>query len=238
MACSAAPGGATEHFFQELPALLRDRMRPSQIVIRSATAAPWLFRPVVRLIAQIFPYKVAKPHWLLRHLKDSLGVCISRRVRLRGGFVVKVDPFDGGGSAISSMGETEPETVTLFEQLVRPGSQVIDAGAYIGQYSLIASRIVGREGVVHSFEPTPGSFAQLQWNVRANKCPNVTCSPLALSDTFGQQTLYCYSGSSDQNSFQKLDAGARRTVAVRVETLDRYAATHDLDRIAVIKIEG
>lgn len=48
----------------------------------------------------------------------------------------------------------------------RPGDVVVDAGAHIGAFSLLASNLVGPTGRVHAFEPHPENFALLEENTR------------------------------------------------------------------------
>src|SRR5258708_22402095 len=42
----------------------------------------------------------------------------------------------------------EPDVTRLFEKTLRPGMTILDVGAYIGYYSVLASRLVGPEGRV------------------------------------------------------------------------------------------
>jgi FkbM family methyltransferase len=63
-----------------------------------------------------------------------------------------------------------------------PGSWVIDLGAGIGDYAVLASRRVGPTGVVVAVEPNPDDFAILERNLRENDCRNVTPVLGALSD--------------------------------------------------------
>src|ERR1043165_1048267 len=48
--------------------------------------------------------------------------------------------------------------------LLKPGMVFFDVGAHFGYYSLLASRLVGGEGAVHAFEPTPSTFDVLRRN--------------------------------------------------------------------------
>jgi FkbM family methyltransferase len=65
-------------------------------------------------------------------------------------------------------GRKEPYTAELFTRSVRPGGTVIDGGAYLGLYTLLAGREVGGDGTVVAFEPNPDTFEMLSRNVRAN----------------------------------------------------------------------
>jgi FkbM family methyltransferase len=51
--------------------------------------------------------------------------------------------------------------IRLLQQHIRPGDVVLDIGANIGYYALILSRLVGKRGRVHCFEPDLQNFRHL-----------------------------------------------------------------------------
>lgn len=217
-------------------------MRLSELVIRIVSWTPWLFRPLVWIVFQVYPYRIAEPSKLWHRLKYMLGIRTSRRIHLSDGFIIKADPFDGPGRILWKIGPTEPETIELFKRIVRPGMVFVDAGAYVGQFSLFASRLVGSAGQVHAFEPTPAVFRQLQWNMRNNGCDNVVCNQLALSDSQSKHNLYFYPGSLDMNSLRPPGTSIGRKqvigrIPVEVETLDHYCAANRLNHVDCMKID-
>ncbi len=60
----------------------------------------------------------------------------------------------------------EPMETGIFLKDVRTGGVVLDIGANIGYYTLIAARLVGPAGRVYAFEPDPENFKLLKklWN--------------------------------------------------------------------------
>lgn len=68
---------------------------------------------------------------------------------------------------------------------LQPGDCFIDVGANTGIFSLIASRRVGSNGMVFSFEPNPEVFRVLQKNLIHNKSQNVFPFCAGVSDTDG-----------------------------------------------------
>ena len=58
-------------------------------------------------------------------------------------------------------------------QKIKKGSVVLDVGAGIGEFSVLASGKVGKEGKVIAIEPSPDDFKTLQVNIKENGCLNV-----------------------------------------------------------------
>ncbi|SIM60796.1 FkbM family methyltransferase [Cuniculiplasma divulgatum] len=67
-------------------------------------------------------------------------------------------------------------------QKIKKGGIVVDVGAGIGEFAVIASKIVGNEGKVIAIEPSPEDFKTLQYNIKKNKCGNVIPINSAVSD--------------------------------------------------------
>lgn len=96
-------------------------------------------------------------------------------------------------------GSFEPFEVQVFKEALEPGMTVLDIGANIGYYSLLAARTVGPKGHVYAFEPDPRTVESLTANVRANAFSNVTVIPKAASDStrllqLRQSRIATYSG--------------------------------------------
>lgn len=102
-----------------------------------------------------------------------------------------------------------------FRQLVRPGQVVHDIGANTGFYSLLAARLVGSKGEVHSFEPNPSNVQHLREHMRANDFQQVSVHPCAVSDREGTFQFQCDGSFTGRLS----DDGTHRVSTV---TLDSF----------------
>lgn len=75
----------------------------------------------------------------------------------------------------------EPLTTSVFTSLLDPGAVVIDVGANIGHYTLLAASLVGPAGQVHAVECSPQTLAVLRGNMQRNRFQNVVIHPVAAS---------------------------------------------------------
>jgi FkbM family methyltransferase len=85
---------------------------------------------------------------------------------------------------------------TVFETDVRsvfqpkPNETVIDVGAHLGLYTLIAAKLVGQNGKVISIEPDDANLVVLRKNVAINNLNNTIVLPVALGDVSGLKKFY------------------------------------------------
>jgi FkbM family methyltransferase len=82
----------------------------------------------------------------------------------------------------------DADEIALLEELVKPGSHVLDIGANIGFYARILSRLVEKDGRVYCFEPDAVNFRHLQSNTRGLQ--NVHIYRQAVSDRKGTLKVY------------------------------------------------
>jgi FkbM family methyltransferase len=70
--------------------------------------------------------------------------------------------------AALASGRVERLTLDRFVAAISPGHTVVDVGAFLGVFTLVAARAVGASGRVISFEPDPLSFRALSSAVTRN----------------------------------------------------------------------
>jgi len=162
-----------------------------------------------------------------------------RIARLRNGLPIEVDGRDVIGGEILRQGCWEWGTSRFLEEWLAPGMTVIDAGAHIGHYAMLASARVGTRGQVHCFEPHPGLYGVLRRNLRRARCWNVTARALALASRPGTRDLFLAPiDNVGGTSFKPCDeAHPGPRVRVNVTTLDAYVEANDLRRVDLIKID-
>jgi tRNA A58 N-methylase Trm61 len=77
---------------------------------------------------------------------------------------------------------------TILRRIVRPGMIVVDIGANIGVFSRFLAGLVGVDGKVIAFEPSPDNFNRLWDNVAA--LPQVEAVHAAVGSSTGDIILF------------------------------------------------
>ncbi len=134
------------------------------------------------------------------------------------------------------LGLYEPVEAYLTCKLLAPGHVVVDGGANIGQYTLLASHRVGADGHVHAFEPVPATFTLLSTNVEWNLLRNVTVNRSALWHERDEVSL-----SLDESRSGNIGAytvsGTGSGVSAPAVPLDDYVQENGLGRLDFIKLD-
>jgi FkbM family methyltransferase len=128
-----------------------------------------------------------------------------------------------GKSAIAKFlgvkGSYEEETTKLFAEVLKEGMTVLDIGANIGYFSLIAGRLVRDKGKVFAFEPYHWTFSLLQKNIEANGFNNVMPVEKAASNHCGKQKLFL---ANDPLTHSLGGESGNNFVEVDVTTVDEF----------------
>jgi len=91
---------------------------------------------------------------------------------------------------IASYGLFEANLTEAFLRLLKPGQVAMDVGMHLGYYATLFATLVGREGAVHAFEPTPSTRRIAEENTR--RFPQITVHPFAVWSSNGSVQLRDY----------------------------------------------
>lgn len=118
--------------------------------------------------------------------------------------------------------------------VVTPGANVIDIGANIGGFSVLASRTAAR---VIACEPHPDNLTRLRQNVALNGASNIEIIPAAVSHTSGTAWLRPPHDASFVGRYSLHAGDASRAIEVPTITLDALAVKTRLTRIDLVKVD-
>jgi FkbM family methyltransferase len=113
---------------------------------------------------------------------------------------VKIYPWDGDrliGDSLTAAGDYEPSVLPVFLSSLRQGDRVLDVGANIGIFTLLAAKRVGAEGRIYAFEPIARNVQSICAGIMANGFDNVSLIPVAASDRQGAVAMHRNDDSSN-----------------------------------------
>jgi FkbM family methyltransferase len=189
---------------------------------------------------------MAYPEFAIRHLPRRGDV----RASLPNGSILRLwsRADDWVASQVYWRGWTsfEPEALPLFYAFAEQAEVVLDIGAHVGLYSLVAS--YARDAArIFAFEPLPRARERLESNIRRNSRSNIEVHPYAVSDRTGQLPFYCVdirlpdipSSSSLSLDFmtQTLSDSDLSCLQVDVTTIDDFCQAHGITNVSLAKLD-
>jgi FkbM family methyltransferase len=124
----------------------------------------------------------------------------------------------------------------IFRTMLQPEDVVVDAGAHIGVFSLVAAKYARR---VHAFEISPSTTNYLRRNLELNPAlaRKITVHTLGLAEEPGEVVLYNSAEHPGLASLQPLNREDEYCEPVQVTTLDVHLADQPVSWIK-IDVEG
>lgn len=160
-------------------------------------------------------------------------VCIRRPILLTLAdfkLYVRLDDW-AVGARIAVRRTHEPHVTRVMRPLLRPGTVMIDIGANIGYYTLLAASRVGSTGKVIAFEPSVENCALLHRSLQVNDFENVVLHNVAVADTARVVGFRMH----DSNGYIIPDHPPTSSEHVQTVTLDHVLG--DEPRIDLIKMD-
>ena len=137
---------------------------------------------------------------------------------------------------------------TWLSEILKPGSVFFDVGAHHGWVSLWSLPLVGKDGRVYSFEPSPANLSILEWHRTRNNFSQWTIVPKAVSDADAKDEEFFLidAGDSPMNSLTTRGPGTPfmkgrdiRKIAMQTITLDTFCSEiHAKPNVFKIDVEG
>ena len=123
----------------------------------------------------------------------------------------------------------------LQHYVPKSGDVVIDGGAFVGFFSIIASKLVGPSGKVLSFEPDPKCYDMLVRNINLNGADNII--PLRLGLYNHDDILSFHAGGGPGSTLQKGTFKGGSEIEIEVVSLDNELLRHHINGVDFIKLD-
>ncbi len=149
------------------------------------------------------------------------------------GYVMLIDADDPAlGRAHTYTPDIEPHVSAQFRRYVRPDSTVLDIGANMGWYTLLAAKLAPR-GRVIAVEAHPGNVRLIEQSLAINTFDNVEIWPVAASDRPGLLAFATFNSNGFVPKEMDVNApGVKRVPAVALDAL-----LEQVDRLDLVKID-
>jgi FkbM family methyltransferase len=155
------------------------------------------------------------------------------------GFKMTLDPTDSMERQFLFSPQLYDRTeMAVLREHLKPGHTFVDAGANVGFYSLMASKLVGNSGRIISVEADPFNASRLAANIQLSQAANVRIVNVGLSDKAETLRLgLSMSGNRGGNSFLY---DSPKTVSVECKTLTDVLVSEGIKKVdgAKFDIEG
>lgn len=208
-------------------------------VSKGASLLGSLSKKGLSILPESAPSKIYNAARNIPIARDILGAIVRHMVPEKiesVGGTMYLDNTDMAVSGALALGKFELFETEVFSKAIGPGMNIVDIGAHIGYYTLIAAKRSGPTGKVFAFEPEPRNFSLLSKNVSANKNDTVTVINTALSDSSGTRDLFLEKYNKGHHSFATNDH-ATETIKVKTLTLDEALKQFGSPKIDVLKID-
>ena len=151
------------------------------------------------------------------------------------GMTMVIPPgFPSGRSYIN--GTYEHEVVSVFQAAVKSSTNVVDIGANVGYYTLLASGLVGPDGCVYAFEPDPLALQYLEQNVERNQCGNVVIIGEGVSEIVGQAT-FVRDKYGAEGYVARVASASSTVIQIETTNLDAYFESIGWPSVDLVKMD-
>jgi len=162
------------------------------------------------------------------------------------GFQIYLNPrdFSPVSTSIATSGWLNLPLTALMKKVLKPGMTVVDVGANLGYFTLLAAKIV-EHGHVYAFEPEQTNFELLSKSVSVNDLGNVDIYQKALCAKEGLIKLYLSDPMQPQShsiTFHHIPSHSitfqegRRSINVASTNLDSFWKSVGRPKIDFLKI--
>ena len=140
---------------------------------------------------------------------------------------------------ILAYGVHEEDETELFKKIIKPSMVIVDIGANIGYYSLLAAKLVGEKGKVYVFEPDPLNYNLLVANIETNHFTNIIPIQKVVSNKAGKVKFFLDKGNFGAHTLSEKNIQTERNGYIEADaiTLDGFFKGEKENKVDFIKMD-
>jgi len=119
---------------------------------------------------------------------------------------------------------------------IKEGDTVVDVGANIGIFTILASKLVGNEGRVYAIEPDKENYELLRKNLELNKIKNVRSFNIALGKKNEKRKLFKSKENPGAHSFYPIKNSSEFKI-IDVISFDNLIKKNKIKKINFLKMD-
>lgn len=152
------------------------------------------------------------------------------------GYKIKLDLSDWIQRNIYLRASYRDDTL-IIKNILKSGMTFVDIGANIGYFSILASSIVGDEGLVLAFEPNKKLHSKLMETIKINSIKNMKLYNSALGDSEGETFLF--TNHEDKNNYTStlVNMGQKEKFKIEINTLDNILEKLNINQVDYMKVD-
>lgn len=199
------------------------------------------FLRLIRLYTFNTPIDKGKYRMFLSALKIAGNPPDGVIIQTKDGRRLSAELSTGMQDTLYFLGEYEKAVTAIVESTIveRKCKSFLDVGANFGWYTTLFAKYAESDGSVHSFEPVPSIFENLNRNYDLMGRPeNVRINNLALGDEEKELTINLFTGlSTGHASLSDQDRDDAIPFKCRMITLDSYLEENDIGHVDFVKVD-
>ena len=135
------------------------------------------------------------------------------------------------------LGTYESIQSSWFKKYLRCGDVVVDIGASFGWYTTLSESLVGSNGKIFAFEPSPISNEVIESMIKDSRLTNITLVKSAVGDSKGNIQLFMPTISYLHSPSILMSETSYIPLDVDIIKLDDYEPIKSIKKIRLIKID-
>ena len=116
---------------------------------------------------------------------------------------------------------------------------MLDVGAHIGMFAVIAAQITGKRGKVYAFEPAPSTYQLLKKTIAINAAETIAPLQKAVGAAVGKTTFFVSDSAADNGNSMVSYKEDRKLngIDIDITTVDTVVKDNNLTKVNFIKID-